>query len=137
MPNNDEIQRIAAAMNAVRPDWRTSSLVTFLTKHHATRAYQDLLIAGIVVALDPKTTTPQLLNQHGRWWTAAQQVFAATATPTVGPGRDRCTVYGHEAYRAINCAGCRADALITGVATANPLPPAPEPHGRDLAAGKD
>lgn len=134
MPSPDEIQRIAAAMNAVRPDWRTTSLVTFLTKHHATRPYQDLLIAGIVVALDPKTTTPQLLNQHGRWWTAAQQVFAATATPTVGPGRDRCQVYGHEHYPANSCAGCRTEALING---ARDLPPAPEPHGRDLAAGKD
>ena len=122
MPTPDQIQRIAGAMHAIRPDWRASSLATFLAKHHADRAYQDLLIAGIVVALDTKTRTPELLNRHGRWWTAAQAVFAADATPTVGPGRTRCTVYGHEYYPAPpRCPGCAVeDRIATDTAQENP-----------------
>lgn len=132
MPSPTEVQRIAAAMNAVRPTWRADSLVSFLTKHHAARPYGDLLIAGIVVALDPKTETPALLNRHGRWWTAAQAVFAAEATPTIGPGRERCTIYGHEHYPAHNCPGCRTDELTA-------LPPLPTDYtdAATRAAGKD
>lgn len=149
MPDNDQIQRIAAALNALRPDWRAQSLVTFLTKHHADRPYQDLLIAGVIVALDPTTQTPQLLNQHGRWWVAAQQVAAATVTPTPGPGRrPRCTVSGHEHEAADNCRSCAADRLVTGDRPVQAVPamvPPPSParaagpvhDPRALAAGKD
>ena len=115
MPNEAETQRIAAAMHALRPEWRIDSLRTFLTRNHGNRPYQDLAIAGTVVALDADTKTPELLNKHGRWWAAAQAAFADSSTPTVGPGREpRCEVYGHESYPARTCPGCRTEHLTTG-----------------------
>lgn len=111
MPDRNEIQRIAAAMHAVRPDWRPDSLATFLTNHHAARPFRDLLIAGVVVAADERTQTPNLLNTHGPWWVAAQAGTRA-ATPTVGPGAEpRCTKDGHEHELARNCRWCRSEAL--------------------------
>lgn len=115
MANKEETQRIAAAMHAIRPEWRPDSLATFLTRHHHARPYADLMVAAVIVAMDERTKTPELLNQHGRWWVAAQQVFRATATPTVGPGKEpRCTIYGHDSYPARTCPGCRAEHLATG-----------------------
>lgn len=108
MPSAAEIDRIAAAMNAVRPDWRTSSLVTFLTKHHAGRAYRDLAIAAVAVATDPKTTTPNLLNEHGGWWVAAQAVVGA---PSLELRAARCAQPGHTSYLASNCGACRSEQL--------------------------
>lgn len=119
MPTHDEIQRIAAAMHALRPEWNPRSLATFLERHHATRAYRDLATAACIVATDPRTKTPQLLNEHGPWWAAAQTVFAGQ-TDTLH--FDRCTVDGHKSYRADNCGACRADTLA-----ANEPRPAPEP----------
>jgi hypothetical protein len=107
MPEPSEIDRIAAAMNALRPDWRVTSLITFLTKNHATRAYRDLAIAACAVAADPRTTTPQLLNQHGPWWVAAQTA-AGSATAI---HFERCDVIGHTSFPKANCSACRAENL--------------------------
>lgn len=107
MATADEIQRIAAAMNALRPDWRTNSLVTFLTKHHSGRAYRDLAIAGIAVATDTRTQTPHLLNEHGPWWVAAQ----AASGNTTEHRYTRCPEPGHTSFPANNCAACRSEKL--------------------------
>lgn len=111
MATPTELDRIAAAMHALRPDWRTTSLVTFLTEHHADRPYRDLAIAATAVATDPKTTTPRLLNEHGAWWAAAQTVQAATTAPDAIPRRtdDRCTEPGHEHELARACRICLSE----------------------------
>lgn len=132
MATKEEIDRLAAMAHELRPDWPLRSLLTYLARNHATRAYRDLAVALAAVATDSATQTPKRLEESGPWWKAAQAAFGAE-TPTVGPGRDRCQVYGHEHYPATNCAGCRTEQLIKPA----DLPPAPEPHGRDLAAGKD
>lgn len=119
MPTTDEIQRIAAAMNAIRPGWPVRSLVTFLTKHHEARAFADLAVAGIAVALDAKTETPNLLNQHGPWWLAAQVAHGQHAEALHFA---RCDVDGHQSYPAHSCGACRADRLATERA-AEPLAP--------------
>jgi hypothetical protein len=107
MATADEIQRIAAAMNALRPDWKPSSLVTFLTKHHSARAYRDLAIAGTAVATDTRTKTPQLLNEHGPWWVAAQTAAGNTTDHRYA----RCEQPGHTSFAAWNCAACRSEKL--------------------------
>ena len=117
MPTNDEIQRIAAAMNAIRPGWPVRSLVTFLTKHHEARAFGDLAVAGIAVALDAKTETPNLLNQHGPWWLAAQ---AAHGQHAEALHFARCQVDGHQSYPAHSCGACRADRLARETAADTP-----------------
>lgn len=111
MPDKTEIERIAAAMHALRPAWRTDSLRTFLTKHHADRPFADLAVAAVAVTLDERTTTPHLLNQHGPWWVAAYEA-SRHGTPTVGPGLEpRCEKPGHEHELARNCRCCASERL--------------------------
>lgn len=109
MATHDEHQRIAAALNALRPDWRVTSLVTYLDRHHQGRPYRDLAIAATAVATDPKTTTPHLLGEHGAWWAAAQTVVGATSTPLRAP---RCPVDGHSSYLADRCGACRTEDIV-------------------------
>lgn len=111
MPTRPEIERIAAMMNALRPDWRPSSLVTFLETHQAHRPYRDLAIAAAVVATDARTQTPQLLNEHGPWWVAAQAATGTTSTGVVAATDPRCDVPGHEYEAARNCRACRSEAI--------------------------
>jgi len=109
MPNTDEIQRIAAAMNALRPDWNIRSLVTYLERNHAARPFRDLIVAAVVVATDARTQTPKLLEQHGAWWVAAK---AAQGTGAADPVHyARCPVIGHTSYAAHNCGACAKDDL--------------------------
>lgn len=123
MPTNDEIQRIAVAMNAHRPDWPVASLVTFLGRHHGNRAYRALAVAGVVIATDPTTQTPQLLNQQGPWWSAAYAGSGdSSATTTPGPHQARCDVPGHEHEIHGHCRSCIADAQIAAEIAAESLP---------------
>jgi len=127
MPTHDEIQRIAAAMHALRPEWNPRSLATFLERHHAARAYRDLATAACIVATDPRTKTPQLLNEHGPWWAATQIVFTGKTDPLHFP---RCTVDGHRSYPAANCGACRSETLAADEHRTAPEPvnvgPGPE-----------
>ncbi len=133
MPTADEIQRIAAAMNALRPSWPVRSLVTFIERHHASRAFADLAIAAVAVTLDPKTETPNLLNQHGSWWVAAQ---------TANGGRSdalhyaRCQVDGHGSYPAHACGACKADRLAVDTATTPAAPLTPEQLDRNARGAR-
>lgn len=107
MADKHEIERIALAANAHRPDWPVSSLVTLLSRH-AGRPYLDLAVAMTVVACDPATRTPARINEAGPWWVTVK----GYATPAVGPGAEpRCTVEGHEHELARNCRCCRAERL--------------------------
>jgi hypothetical protein len=111
MPDSTQIERLAAAAHALRPDWATRSLVTFLTRHHVDRPYADLAIALAFVATDDRATTPNLLNQHGPWWSAAYTA-SRKGTETPGPGSEpRCEKDGHEHELARACRCCRAEAI--------------------------
>ena len=73
-----EIERLAAAGHALRPDWPAASLRTWLETQHASDAYRDVAVALTVVATDPATRTPARLTEPGPWWDAAQ---AASGEP--------------------------------------------------------
>lgn len=132
MATRAEIQTIAEAIHALRNDWPARSLATFLEKHFANRSYADLTVAAVIVALDEKTKTPQLLLEHGRWWEAA---YAARSdgTTTTDPSEPRCPESGHGAYLERNCGACRADAYAEAAKNApktpqrdQGIPPPPE-----------
>jgi len=78
MSSPNEIARLAAAVNLLRPDWPTASLQTYLGKH-ASRPYRDLALAMTWIALDAATRTPARLDEHGPWWTLGN--LEATAAP--------------------------------------------------------
>lgn len=108
MATQNQIQAIAAAMHALRNDWPARSLATFLEKHFADRPFADLAVAAVIVALDERTKTPQLLLEHGRWWEAAYVARGDGSTDT-SSNAPRCEKSGHGGYLAHNCGACKAD----------------------------
>jgi len=70
--NSTAIDRIAAAMNALRPDWPVSSVRTIITTRLSERAAVDVAVAMTVVACDPTSKTPARVLEDGIWWKVAQ-----------------------------------------------------------------
>jgi len=90
MATLNELQRIAAMANALRPEWKTSSILTNLQANHGTRPYRDLAVALAWIATDPDTLTPGRLLEAGPWWEATTPK-PATASGTRNNGIcDRC-----------------------------------------------
>lgn len=154
MLTRNDIERLAQAAHAHRPNWPIRSLCTWLQADHAHRPLRDVAVALAWIATDPATKTPKRMNEAGPWWTAV----GAAGTDGQEPLRfERCPLDGHTSYRADNCGACKADRVaIEGepthqgrrtprvpperiaeiLATATP---APEPHddAHSRAAGKD
>jgi hypothetical protein len=135
MATPTELARVAAQANALRPDWPTRSVLTYLEREHATRAYRDLAVAMAYIAADPKTQTPKRLSEAGPWWKATGEV-GGTAVPS--STQPRCAEPGHEHELAVNCAICRSDHLASMAPDGtNTLVPAPDQAARNAAwAGK-
>ena len=81
--NEHEIERIAAAVNVLRPDWPTSSLRTFIASRLGSRPRRDVAVALVWVACEPATTTPARVLEIGPWWQAA--AADGTTVPRHGP----------------------------------------------------
>ena len=125
-----QARALAAFIASIRPEWEPQGIYVALGKARDHGDAAQVAIAAIRAAATPTNRTPAVIPLQGDHWTA--QAPARTASNSARA--PRCTVYGHEAYPAHACAGCRTEQLINGTPG---LPPAPEPHGRDLAAGKD
>jgi hypothetical protein len=108
MLNRTEIERLAQAANAHRPDWPVKSLCTWLMADHAHRPLRDVAVALAWIATDPGTKTPKRMNEAGPWWTAVRATSSDSHEPLRFP---RCSIDGHTSYRADNCGACRADWL--------------------------
>ena len=64
--NQIQIERIAAAIHALRPDWPIPSLKKFVSDR-ANQPMTDLLVQLAIVAVDPETKTPARIDQDGPW----------------------------------------------------------------------
>lgn len=104
MPTDNETQRLAMAVNAIRPEWPVRSLVTLLTKH-AARPYRDLAVALAWIATDARTKTPARLAEAGPWWTATSM------TEGQGPTQSRMRCSEHGEHHAGHCPDCVALAV--------------------------
>jgi hypothetical protein len=69
--NENEIDRIAAMANALRPDWPLASLRSLLAKPMlARRTRRDVAVALAWVACESATKTPARILEAGPWWLA-------------------------------------------------------------------
>lgn len=66
--NRTEVERIAKAINGLRPDWPWNSLCTFIETHLSDRAYRDAAVALAYVACEAETRTPKRVLESGPWW---------------------------------------------------------------------
>lgn len=116
----NDAERLAAAINMIRPDWPVQSLLTLL-RGYATRPLRDIGVALAWVALDPDSESPGRLAQDGPWWKAAVADRPAVQQP--GSRNDpahivlaRMASSGHpdcehgEARGPAYCGICRNDA---------------------------
>lgn len=81
MASKTELARIAAAMNALRPEWARQSLLTYLQAKHADKAPRDLAVAAAWICCDEATATPARLGENGPWWTATRQLAPVMQLP--------------------------------------------------------
>lgn len=105
MLQRTEIERLAAAGNALRPDWPIRSLVTTLRRHEH-RAYLDVAVALTWIATDPATQTPGRLDELGPWWAATTRLTDPSRDAIPGRTETRCPQPGHEHERASRCRVC-------------------------------
>ncbi len=97
--NETEIDRLALAGNALRPDWPTASLRTFLSKNFAARAYRDVaLVLANVCTIEPRTDTPQLMLQPSVWGvtTVVGNRSEADRHPATVPFNELCHICSRE-----------------------------------------
>lgn len=131
MATKTELERLAAAANALRPDWPAKSVLTYLERDHATKAYRDLAVALAHVAADPETRNPKRLSEPGPWW-------RLTTDTTEDHRAKRCPETGHGSYFAINCGACRSEQLAAADAAAavarNGGPVVPRERIREILA---
>lgn len=134
MITQTQAERIAQAINALRPDWPTRSLLTFTQKHLADRAYRDALVALVWVASDPTTKTPARVLEAGPWWRATQ----AEEQYTTSAVTHHCPE--HPSERAWSCRLCAEQAADPGAGITTvrdalrkaPKPPRPASPVRSL-----
>lgn len=95
--NEHEIERLAAAANALRPDWPAASLRTFIAKNLADRPRRDVAVALAWVACEANTAKPARVLEAGPWWRAAAvegDVTTSHTGKTVGRGENPHEVCG-------------------------------------------
>jgi hypothetical protein len=107
--NETETQRIAAAINILRPDWPTASIKALLTKPElVNRPRRDVAVALVWVACESDTKTPGRVLAAGPWWQAA----SSDRAPEEGrrhnpPPAEECP--NHPGEWRINCRPHAAD----------------------------
>jgi hypothetical protein len=110
-----DLDRLAAAGPALRPDWDGADVRAHLAARHAHRQLVDVAVALAVVAVDPDTRTPQRLDTPGPWWGATRALagWCGQPDPPAGPGREtaRCALPGHEYEAAGHCRCCRSERI--------------------------
>jgi len=101
--NRTEVERIAKAINGLRPDWPWNALVTFIETHLSDRAYRDAAVALAYVACEAETRTPKRVLESGPWW-------------KVGPAANSSTEPGIVTYCEHGEPGSRCDACYPNTA---------------------
>lgn len=117
--NAEEIERLAATLGALRPDWtnglpdRHRSLRTFIGENLAGRDFQSTLVEFVACAADPTTVNPGRVLEYGPWRKLrgkADQTIDRTAAGETSADRGRRCVCGvwqshHIGPRVQDCAG--------------------------------
>lgn len=68
--NSNEVERIAAAINRLRPDWPVPSIRTLINKHLLDRPRRDVAVALTWIACETASDTPGRVLESGPWWRA-------------------------------------------------------------------
>jgi hypothetical protein len=120
MLTENEIDRIANAIHALRPDWPANSLRSLIADPKlATKTRRDVTVALAWVACESETKTPGRVLENGPWWRAA--VASDDRVPRNPMPHEECGT--HKGQFRLSCSGCHSEKLapvvpIRGKATA-------------------
>jgi hypothetical protein len=110
--NDHDIDRLACALNVLRPDWPAKSIRTLLARPQlAGRPLRDVAVAMAWVACEPATSNPGRVLEAGPWWRAVavegdsvrlEHLAPQDRCKTCGKSRDRCEAnpWGGHAFEA-------------------------------------
>ncbi len=92
--NEHEAERVAHAINALRPDWPTASVLTFIKTKLIDRPRRDVAVALVWVACESSSEKPARVLESGPWWKAASVDGESTASRLAdrGPWCKNCGV---------------------------------------------
>lgn len=131
--NENEIGRIAAAVNCLRPDWPIGSLSTLLNRAELVRRpRRDVAIALTWVACDSETKTPARVIEGGPWWMATSAEGGENRR--WAPPKDHQACGKHPGEWRDRCRACTADQLAGEVDEDLPRTPADEARAEARAA---
>lgn len=103
MIGGNELAKIAAVANVLRPDWPARSILKCLSIHTGTKlagkTYRDVLHAMVEVAIDPETKYPARVIEAGPWWQITRPLHPATPTPNA----PICPDHGETAHKCTRC----------------------------------
>lgn len=109
--NENEIGRIAAAINQLRPDWPAGSLRTLLAGPKLKdRPRRDVAVALTWVACEAESKTPARVNEPGPWWTAT--AAEGGEDRRWAPPKDHQACGKHPGEWRDRCRACTADQLV-------------------------
>lgn len=130
MLSDNEIGRLAGAINALRPDWPIASLATLIRTKLAHRPRRDIAVALAWVACESASDKPARVLEAGPWWKAV----AVDGKAFNGPPRREEDCPKHPGHWAQRCTACAADALAGDASTFNPRRTPADPEA--LAAAR-
>lgn len=108
--NENEIGRIAAAANLLRPDWPIASIKTLLEKPElVNRPRRDVAVALVWVACESDTKTPSRVLTAGPWWQASAVDRAPEENLRRPPRKDEECAKHPGQYAPPICNACHAD----------------------------
>jgi len=106
MLTENEIDRITAAVSALRPDWPAKSLHTLIADKLAHRTRRDVAVALTWVACDSDTKSPGRVLENGPWWTGLGQEQRVPRNPLPHEECGR-----HPGQYRLSCSGCASEKL--------------------------
>lgn len=108
--NEYEAERIAAAINVLRPDWPTRSLITLMQRPGlANKPRRDVAVAFAWIACEANTAKPARVLEAGPWWQAAA---IEGGYKRVHPPKKADECPQHPGQFADNCATCITEATF-------------------------
>lgn len=100
--NREEATRIAAAINALRPDWPRAGIFKLLGHEYLIgRSLETATRALVEVALDPTSQKPTRVLEPGPWWNSTHPRDRNTSSSIRRAGPSDCDICGHPAERHV------------------------------------
>ena len=109
--NEYEAERIAQAINVLRPDWPVRSLITLMGREQLRhRPRRDVLVAFAWVAAETNTSNPGRVLEAGPWWKAVAADGSTGGHPHPLRAGDPEECRTHPGQHRDHCGPCASEA---------------------------